>query len=143
MFKAPTERLQLYRRDQILSPARDLIRKNDFAQSSLGQIAKQAGLSPRIVSEYFASKSENLDGCLAVNRETRAEELVARVGDTVNLKAPLPGFLKICLSRVERLSRRRRLFRSTRWLRPEGESDEGPRETPGTPSRLRWTAVRA
>jgi AcrR family transcriptional regulator len=55
MFKAPTERLQLYRRDQILSPARDLIRKNDFAQSSLGQIAKQAGLSPSIVSEYFAS----------------------------------------------------------------------------------------
>ena len=98
MFKAPTERLQLYRRDQILSPARDLIRKNEFAQPSLGQIAKQAGLSPSIVSEYFAPKSENFDGCLAVNRETRAEEVAARVADTVNLKAPLPGFFKICHS---------------------------------------------
>jgi AcrR family transcriptional regulator len=142
MFKAPTERLQLYRRDQILSPARDLIRKNEFAQPSLGQIAKQAGLSPSIVSEYFAPKSENFDGCLAVNRETRAEEVAARVADTVNLKAPLPGFLKICHSRAERLSRRRRLFGSTRWLRPEGENGEGPREIPGTPSRFLWTVAR-
>ncbi len=143
MSKAPTERLQLYRRDQILSPARDLIRNNGFAQSSLGQITKQAGLSRSIVSECSASKLEILDGCLGVNRETRAEELAARVADTVNLKAPLPGLLKICLSQVERLSRRRRLFRSTRWLRPEGEKGEGPRETPGTPSRFLWTVARA
>ena len=64
MSKAPAEPLQRDRRDQILSPPRDVIPKNGFAQSSLDPIAKQAGLRRSIVSEYFASKSENLDGAI-------------------------------------------------------------------------------
>ena len=89
MSKAPTEPLQRSRWDPILSPVRAVIRKNGFAQSSLDPIAKQAGLRRSIVSEYFASKSEILDGCLAINRETLAEEPAARVGAAVNPKSPL------------------------------------------------------
>jgi AcrR family transcriptional regulator len=101
MSKAPTELLQLYRRDQILSAARDVIRKNGFAHSSVDQIAKQAGVSRSTVYEYFASKSEILNGCLAVNRESLAEELAIRVGGAETLETQLAGFLEVCLSRVD------------------------------------------
>lgn len=101
MSKAPAEILQAYRRDQILDAAREVISENGYAQSSVDQIARRAGLSRSTVYEYFASKDEILQGCFGARREELAEELVRRIGAAAGLEEQLAAFFEICLSRVD------------------------------------------
>lgn len=100
MSKAPAEVLQVYRRDQILDAAREVIGENGYDRSSVDQIAKRAGLSRSTVYEYFASKEEILKGCFAARREVLAEEL-GRLDRAAGLEEKLTAFFEICFSRVD------------------------------------------
>jgi AcrR family transcriptional regulator len=101
MSRAPAELLQTYRRDQILTAARDVIGENGYERSSVDQIARRAGLSRSTVYEYFASKEDILRGCFAARRERVTEELEQRVDAAAGVEARLTAFFEICLSRVD------------------------------------------
>ncbi len=101
MPKTPLEILQSYRRDQILSAAREVIGENGYAQSSVDQIAKRAGLSRSTVYEYFPSKEAILRGSFAAHREQLAEELARCIERASGLEEQLAAFFEICLSRVD------------------------------------------
>lgn len=101
MPKAPVEILQTYRRDQILKAAREVIGENGYEQSSVDQIAKQAGLSRSTIYEYFSSKEEILRGSFTAHREHLANELAKRINEAKGIEEQLTAFFEICLSRVD------------------------------------------
>ena len=101
MPKAPVEILQTYRRDQILKAAREVIGENGYEQSSVDQIAKQAGLSRSTIYEYFSSKEEILRGSFTAHREQLAKELARRIDGATGIEEQLTAFFEICLSRVD------------------------------------------
>jgi len=123
--KVPVEILQAYRRDQILSAAREVIGENGYERSSVDQIAKRAGLSRSTVYEYFSSKEEILRGSFSAHREQLSQELTRQVDAAVGLEAQLGAFLEICLSRVDQ---NRAFFLSIAFPLPLDEvtASEGP-----------------
>jgi AcrR family transcriptional regulator len=125
MSKAPVELLQTYRRDQILSAAREVIGENGYDQSSVDQIARRAGLSRSTVYEYFSSKEEILRGCFAARRELIGEELARRIDRAAGLEQQLTAFFEICLSRVDQ---NREFFLAIAFPLPldEATASEGP-----------------
>jgi len=125
MPKAPAELLQNYRRDQILSAAREVISENGYDQSSVDQIAKRAGLSRSTVYEYFSSKEAILKGSFAAQRELLAEELARRIEGSSGLEEQLAAFFEICLSRVDQ---NREFFLAIAFPLPldEATASEGP-----------------
>ncbi|MBW2395012.1 MAG: TetR/AcrR family transcriptional regulator [Deltaproteobacteria bacterium] len=125
MAKTPVEFLQAYRRDQILSAAREVIGESGYDQSSVDQIAKRAGLSRSTVYEYFSSKEEILKGSFAAHREPLAEALARCIHRAVGLEAQLTAFFEICLSRVDE---NREFFLAIAFPLPldEASAAEGP-----------------
>jgi AcrR family transcriptional regulator len=125
MSKAPAELLQVYRRDQILNAAREVIGENGYDQSSVDQIAKRAGLSRSTVYEYFSSKEEILKGSFAAHRELLAEELARCIHRAAGLEEQLTAFFEICLSRVDE---NREFFLAIAFPLPldEATAAEGP-----------------
>jgi len=125
MSKAPALLLQTFRRDQILSAAREVITESGYDRSSVDQIAKRAGLSRSTVYEYFSSKEEILKGCFAMRREELAEELARRIDRAAGIEQQLAAFFEICLSRVDES---RHFFRAIAFPMPldEATASEGP-----------------
>jgi len=125
MSKTPAESLQVYRRDQIVSAARDVIGENGYEQSSVDQIARRAGLSRSTVYEYFSSKEEILKGSFAAHREELAEALTRSIRRVRGIEAQLTAFFEICLSRVDQ---NREFFLAISFPLPldEAAAAEGP-----------------
>src|SRR5580765_7574952 len=72
------------RRRQLIDATIDAIADVGFAQASLGEIARRAGVSPGLVAHYFANK----DGLL----EASMRRLVRELRESVRRKlAPLSG----------------------------------------------------
>jgi TetR/AcrR family transcriptional regulator, fatty acid metabolism regulator protein len=82
------------RRAQLLACAVDALVEVGYAQSSIAEIARRAGVSKGVVSYHFASKEELLTGVVADLYEEAGAQIGARVERAVTAEEALRGYLE-------------------------------------------------
>ena len=86
--------IEIARRKQIIECAIDAIAELGFAQASLAQIAKRAGVSTGVISYYFAGKDELIDAVVAHVYATGEGIVRPRASGQPNERAALRGFIE-------------------------------------------------
>jgi AcrR family transcriptional regulator len=85
--------IETARRAQIIECAIDAIAELGFAQASLAQIAKRAGVSTGVTLYYFAGKDELIRAVVAHVYATGAAVISPRVNGEANARAALLAFI--------------------------------------------------
>lgn len=82
------------RRAQLVACAVDALVEVGYAQSSIAEIARRAGVSKGVVSYHFASKEELLTGVVAGLYEQAGAQIQARVDGSAGAEEALRGYLE-------------------------------------------------
>src|SRR5262249_23935624 len=77
------------RREMILAGATELFAEHGYDGTSIGQIAKAAGITPAVIYDHFPAKSELVIELL----ERHTEELLGTVGEALSEAGPDPAGL--------------------------------------------------
>ncbi|UUZ81859.1 TetR/AcrR family transcriptional regulator [Paenibacillus sp. P26] len=67
------------RKEQILEVAIETVAAFGYAQASIGQIAKRAGISKGVITYHFASKDEMMDQIVTEVYEAAARFMAPRI----------------------------------------------------------------